>query len=219
MIKIDSTGKLLWQRSLGGSGFDGAYSVKQTADGGFILLGDTQSNDGDVTSNHDNSGSTNDFWVVKLDSNGKLIWQKTLGGSSDDYAQCIHQTSDGGFIAVGSTQSPDGDVTGFHDHEDFWIVKLGYAGQNGVASELRVQRSINYPNPFADKTTIVFGEPVHSASTLMIYNMLGEEIRKISVPVGISQITIERKGLASGTYIYRLMDKATTVASGNIVVE
>ena len=55
-----------------------------------------------------------DYWIVKLDANGNLVWQKSLGGSSGDYATSIQQTSDGGFIVAGSSNSNDGDVSGNH---------------------------------------------------------------------------------------------------------
>jgi len=61
---------------------------------------------------------------VKLDSIGNIIWQKCLGGSADDEAFCIQQTSDSGFIVAGYTRSNNGDVTGNHGESDYWIVKF-----------------------------------------------------------------------------------------------
>ena len=113
-----------WQKCLGGSNGEGAYSIQQTSDGGYIVAGNTFSNDGDVTGYH----GGDEYWVVKLDSNGNIKWQKCLGGSGNDYAYSIQQTSDGGYIVAGYTTSNDGDVTGFHDGyefaTDYWVVKL-----------------------------------------------------------------------------------------------
>jgi hypothetical protein len=113
-----------WQKSLGGTGMDNSYSIQQTADGGYIIAGFSDSNDGDVT---DNNGEE-DFWVVKLSSTGDIEWQKSLGGSYLDFAFSIKQTVDEGYIVVGTSESNDGDVTGNHGSLDFWVVKLTSIG-------------------------------------------------------------------------------------------
>src|SRR5579871_4996319 len=69
-----------WQTSLGGSGGEGANSIRQTSDGGYIVAGTSSSNDGDVTGHHGSANSV-DFWIVKLKSSGAIDWQKSLGGS------------------------------------------------------------------------------------------------------------------------------------------
>jgi len=120
VIKLNSLGELEWQKCLGGSYFDEAHSIQQTADGGFIVAGWSWSNDGDVSGSHGDS----DCWIVRLDSLGKVEWQKCLGGGGDDFAYYIQQTADGGFIVVGETWSNDGDVSGNHGRADYWIVKL-----------------------------------------------------------------------------------------------
>ena len=220
VIRIDSAGKLLWQKSLGGSDGDAATSVKQTFDGGFVIFGYTSSYDGEVTGNH--GDGSNDYWVVKLDSLGNFVWQKTLGGRSEEYSNDICLTTDGGIAAAGSTVSNDGDVSGYHGGaEDYWIVKLGYKGQNDVASSRNsfVSTSFNYPNPFSDKTTIVFSHPISSTSTLLLYNLLGVQMQKIIVPAGSVSVLLDRKGLSSGVYVYRVMDAETMIASGNIIVK
>ena len=99
-------------------------SIKQTADGGYIAAGWTRSNDGDVTGNHGDY----DFWITKLSSSGSLQWQKSLGGSGGDLAYNIEQTKDNGYVIAGGTTSNNGDVTGLHGKEDFWIVKLDNSG-------------------------------------------------------------------------------------------
>ena len=122
----------MWQKCLGGSDDDVAYSIQQTSDGGYIVAGETYSTDGDVVGNH---GAT-DAWVVKLNASGGIVWQKCLGGSSEESAYSIQQTSDGGYIVAGGTSSTDGDVTG-HDgqyEDDAWVVKLNASGTRANAS-------------------------------------------------------------------------------------
>lgn len=120
IIKVNSVGNIVWQKSYGGSSWDSAQSIEQTEDGGFIVAGESESTDGDVTGNHGGL----DFWIMKLDSLGNLTWQESLGGSSWDSAESIHQTSDGGYIVAGSSESNDGNLTLNQGDKDYWIVKL-----------------------------------------------------------------------------------------------
>ena len=125
LVKLDTNGNLQWQKSYGGSAADAASSVRQTSDGGYIIAGQSESNDGDVSGNH----GYIDYWIVKTDSNGNLQWQKSFGGSGEDSAYYIEQSNDSGYIIVGSTESYNGDVTGFHGgYEDYWIVKTDNNG-------------------------------------------------------------------------------------------
>jgi hypothetical protein len=124
IVKLNSSGILQWQKSFGGSSVDIPYDIHQTSDLGFIIAGYTISNDGDVTGND----GFEDFWIVKLNSSGTLEWQKTFGGSMDERAFSIQQTTDGGYIAGGYTRSTNGDVTGNHGDYDYWIIKLNSSG-------------------------------------------------------------------------------------------
>jgi len=124
IAKIDTSGALLWQKCYGGNNLDEFLSVQQTSDGGFIACGLSNSTNGQVTNNHGGY----DFWVVKVDVDGNLVWQKCLGGSADDYGQYAVQTYDGGYIVAGKTGSGDGDVSGYHGNYDLWIVKLDANG-------------------------------------------------------------------------------------------
>lgn len=98
--------------------------IRQTNDGGYILVNSTLSSaNGDITpTNHGGY----DIWVVKFDSEWNIQWQKLLGGNGDEYAFQIHQTTDGGFlIGANSNSSQSGDVSQTsHGDFDFWILKL-----------------------------------------------------------------------------------------------
>lgn len=124
IVKLSAAGNIQWQKALGGSHQDTVYDIRPTADGGYIMIGDTWSSDGDVVAN-DGMG---DVWVVKLSAAGLIEWQKTYGGSSGDWGRNIQQTIDGGYIFAAGTRSNDGDVTGYHGNEDFWIVKISSSG-------------------------------------------------------------------------------------------
>lgn len=111
--------------TLGGSGEDDALSVIETSDGQIALLGYTQSNDGDVEGKLSNDS---DYWLIKLDLELNIIWQKTFGGSSDDRGQSLVGTADGGFLVTGFSRSTDGDVSSNSGFHDFWVLKLSATG-------------------------------------------------------------------------------------------
>ncbi|WP_136468782.1 hypothetical protein [Flagellimonas onchidii] len=125
MEPITFLGEVDWVKNYGGSGEDTAQSVIQTADGGYAVLGFSNSMDGDIVGKTTN---VNDYWLLKLDTEGNLIWNKTYGGSKDDRGQSVVQTKDGGYAIVGYAMSDDGDGSnneGFHDN---WILRLDANG-------------------------------------------------------------------------------------------
>lgn len=113
-----------WQSSFGGTNWDDAFSVIQTADAGFLVAGSTNSTDFDIPLNHGGM----DYWVQKLDSEGAVEWSKTYGGSLDDFCYAMTLSHDGGFILAGVSYSVDGDITDPHGLGDIWIVKLDALG-------------------------------------------------------------------------------------------
>jgi hypothetical protein len=126
ILKLDESGNEVWDKTYGGSSYDRVYSIQQTSDGGYIVAGSTYSNDGDIS---DGNNGLGDYWVLKLDGSGNKEWDKTYGGSSNDKAYSIQQTSDGGYIVAGSTQSNSGDISdGNNGNVDYWILKLDESG-------------------------------------------------------------------------------------------
>ncbi|OYU83494.1 MAG: hypothetical protein CFE24_11110 [Flavobacterium sp. BFFFF2] len=120
IVKLNADFSTLWNQRFGGASSDIPNSIQQTSDGGYIVAGYSNSTNGDVTGNH----TDNDAWMVRLNSSGTLLWQKSIGGTRDDYANSIIQTTDGGYLMAGYTKSNNGDVSGNHGGYDFWLVKL-----------------------------------------------------------------------------------------------
>ena len=118
-------GQLVWVKTFGGSNEDDAIDIVEANDGGYVVLGFTNSIDGDIT------GKTNpdqDYWLLKLNQDGDKIWDKTYGGSQNDQATGLSKTNDGGYIISGYTSSFDGDVSENAGFQDFWIVKVDGQG-------------------------------------------------------------------------------------------
>ena len=113
-----------WEKSFGGSGNDFARFQQQTNDGGFILVGYSNSTDGDVTNNHGGF----DVWVMKIDSLGNLLWQKSIGGTGLEVGNNIAQTNDHGYVISGYSSSNDTNITGNHGGYDVLVIKLDSAG-------------------------------------------------------------------------------------------
>lgn len=124
VVKTDASGNLLWQKCYGGSGSDDFFTLIPASDGGYVLLGSTSSNDGDVSGNH----GSYDVWLAKINDSGDLQWQKCFGGSNDDFGNRIVEASNGGYILRGRTKSNNGDVSGHHGGSDVWMVKTDISG-------------------------------------------------------------------------------------------
>jgi len=113
LIKTDSLGDTLWSRAYGGSEGDVGRSVQQTADGGYIIVG--------TTSSFSDELNPDDIYLIKTDSLGDTLWSRTYGGSSGDYGVSVQQTTDGGYIVTGETNS-------FGNAGDFYLIKTDSLG-------------------------------------------------------------------------------------------
>ena len=135
VVKMDSIGNIEWQECYGGTYHDTPSDIVETHNG-YIIVGTTLSNDGDVYGFNGVPGNQEygaDIWVIKIDKQGNLIWQNSLGGLHWESSKNIFTTSDGGFMIVGRTASDDGDVEGYHGidtgiYDDIWFAKLDSLG-------------------------------------------------------------------------------------------
>lgn len=123
--KLDQDGNIEWRRYFGGSSNDRSYDAIQANDGGYVITGFSESNDFDIT----NSKGSYDYWVIKLNNNGDLLWEKSLGGTEIDQSRAIVKTNDNNYIVAGNSFSTDGDNSSNYGSSDFLLVKIDDDGE------------------------------------------------------------------------------------------
>ncbi len=195
LIRTNSNGDTLWTKTFGGDVHDGALSVQQTQDGGFILVGSLGID-----------SFNRDIWLIKTNASGDSMWTKTFGGSNWDVGRSIEPTNDGGYIICGDFYS-----SGTNNY-DMWLLKtepdpnhVEPLGQGNIPDNYILKQ--NYPNPFNPSTTIEFGIPESEFVTLSIYNLLGEQVGLVvneELSAGNYKANWNAKDFPSGVYVYKL---------------
>lgn len=128
LLKLDKCGRIEWERSLGGTGYESARDVLPTPDGGYLVLGETNSTDGNVVAGY---GGTKDIWLLRFSAAGNLEWQKRYGGTGLDIGNKLLRLEDGNFLIAASSTSNDGQINGNHStgtYTDAVLLKVDPAG-------------------------------------------------------------------------------------------
>jgi len=204
LVRVDDTGKVIWEQHYGNQYRDRGYCVRQTADGGFIMAGSMFPPGGDEWSQ---------VWVVRTNSAGDTLWTTTCGGDGMEDGYCIQPTPDNGYIVVGFTDSFGEGVT------DCYLVKLGpdpvlptdvNDEPNSLLPDFALRQ--NYPNPFNPSTQIEFELQRRSITRLTVYNILGQQVRNLvnaELSAGQHRITWDGSDdagdlVSTGIYFYRI---------------
>jgi hypothetical protein len=197
LIKTDENGEIEWDLKYGnvgsiGDGFIGS-SIDLTEDSCYVLTGYT---DGWL-------GSLSDPWLIKVDSEGNIIWEQRFEGDGDERAHYVYQADDGGYILAGYTDSQGA------GGKDMWIIKTNETGTE-IESPFFPQTTElhqNYPNPFNPVTEIKFELQNRENVNLAVFNSKGELVRTLyegKKDNGIHTVSFDASGLNSGIYFYKL---------------
>lgn len=196
LIKTDDAGNLEWSKTFGGVGEEVGNSVVQTSDGGYIITGYTTSY----------GAGLKDVWLIKTNQSGNTMWMNTFGGIGNDVGNSVIQSFDGGYIIAGETNSYGAGGS------DVWLIKVPQNGLIAIKENDQVlvknySLSQNHPNPFNPLTNISYSLPVSGDVTLIIYNILGEEVSRLVNgfrQAGEYQTQWNASNVSSGIYFYRL---------------
>jgi hypothetical protein len=180
VVKLNADGKKAWDKTYGGKDRDSPSRLIHTADGGFLIAGTSKSGAEEDKSEPSRGGS--DYWVVKLNANGKKVWDKTYGGSRDEHLTSILRTSDDNYFLIGNSESPAGEdkTHASRGKTDVWVVKISISTQKAEylaeADEVEV-----YPNPSTEDINVKFKTASEKEINLLLYSSDGQVIMKQAV--------------------------------------
>ena len=119
-IKINTDGVILWEKTYGGSGFDGVQSIHKSQNNAYIIVGNSRSSDGNLNKNN----GQNDAWIFNINSDGQMQWQTSIGGSQVELLMDATTLNNGTIIAVGKSNSSDLDINQNKGFDDALIIRL-----------------------------------------------------------------------------------------------
>ncbi|HUH36007.1 MAG TPA: T9SS type A sorting domain-containing protein [Moheibacter sp.] len=205
IIKIDNTGHLVWEKSYGGFHMDNASAIVQTEEGNFIIAGSSASVDGDITNHHEEWPGREDVWVIEINQDGELLWEKSYGGTAIEFTRDMVLNPEGEIIilAVTYSESGDGDVSQNHGMADIWILKLDREIMG--LSEKEIGKIAYYPNPVNDVLYLSFDQ---SISAISIVDLSGKIVFQQSI--GAEKAQIDLTFLSKGIYIVKTQSEGGT---------
>jgi hypothetical protein len=209
VVKIDFSGNIIWQKCLGGSKGEHARNIFQTEDSGFMVIGQTKSNDGDVVGFHGVAGYNYDIWMVKLSNLGELEWQKCLGGDGEEEIyHGVVKKDDYDYVIAGSSDYPSGDVVcNLHGWDDYWIFEINDSTSGFIETQKRQKEILVYPNPAKDYVTFEFKENIIKGD-IQISNIFGQVVATLSIKnqklkIENQKLVWDTREVKPGLYFFR----------------
>lgn len=206
---------------LGGSYSEGLGNILQTDNGDFIIIGVTQSNDGDVSGNHTVSPVDHDIWMVKLTDEGNILWQQCIGGIADEIVwHGVIKKNDHRYVIAGQTNyGPSFDV-GCDPHgelwPDFWVFEVYDTTVNITEIPQEVSLQV-YPNPASGKVTFNYTLPGNEPGLIEIRNISGQVVAKLPLSKEEGEMVFDTRYLPAGIYVYAFKT-AYVATTGKLVV-
>jgi hypothetical protein len=218
VVKLDASGNKVWDKTFGGNTQDLLFSIQQTSDGGYALSG--RSDSGISGDKSEASKGLSDFWVLKLNGAGNKVWDKTLGGVNEEELHSLQQTSDGGYILAGYSNSGiSGDKSQIClGSQDFWVVKLAPDVLGVKESKSSFNLSIS-PNPNQGKFKLQLSNLSAPTTEITVSDLLGRKVLQKEFQT-TSNLLSEELTLPNAKGMYLLQIKAgNQTATHKIVVE
>lgn len=222
-VRIDMVGIIIWQTCLGGSDYDVGGDLFQTEDGGFIIFGRTHSNNGDVSGNH-SWPEYSDIWMVKLDSDGEIIWQQCYGGLNDEEVSLgIIKKSDFNWVIAGSFIYNTGDIDcTWQGLNDYWIFEIKDT-TTGINEEISSGELIRvYPNPAKDYVVFEINDQSNFHNTddpiVTIFNYFGQVIKKPKIFISGNKLILDTRSYKPGVYFFTI-NSGELQRSGKLIIQ
>ncbi len=195
-VRLNENLELQHSTAFGGSQYESIWHVIPGPDGGLLAIGNTSSQDGQITG----SNGMQDAWLVCLDDTLGLRWMKNFGGTQDDGFIGGANTTDGGVVLTGWSKSSDGDLTNNQGNWDLWVVKLG-PEQVGIGEQASGIDFRLAPNPAHEVLQVTWRTDV---DRLTIHDALGQLIHTRNVLPGEQQLELAVGSWAAGVYTIRM---------------
>jgi len=220
-VKLDSSGSLLWQRCLGGSGNEASFCVAATSDSGCVIIGNTASEDDDLAARVHAPNDAGDIWVIKLSQKGATQWSQWYGGSAQDFGFTIVPCTDGGFAFAGITVSSDGDVKSNTTKSwNSWIVKLKGDRASVLSKDTMAFPLSISPNPSFNELSVFYATTDQSRTQFVIYDLLGDpelQTNDENTSIGERQMKINVSKLPEGIYMLKVQS-GNQIATKNFTI-
>ncbi|MPL93170.1 hypothetical protein SDC9_39296 [bioreactor metagenome] len=203
ITKCDENGNILWTKTYSTVGDEFMNSLINSNDGGILMTGAT---------NYLSMGDY-DLYLMKADASGDTLWTRAYGGSGVDAGFGIQQTTDGGIISIGQTNSMGA------GNNDFYVIKTNNTGTLDNVDELYENSEVAaFPNPFSDRVKFIVGDENYSGDySLVLYDATGKVI--LSKTGKKEELIIEKSGMPDGIYFYLIKNEHGIVGTGKLITE
>ncbi|MCK4289110.1 MAG: T9SS type A sorting domain-containing protein, partial [Bacteroidales bacterium] len=190
---------------------------------GFMVIGQTKSNDGDVVGFHGAAGYNYDIWMVKLSNLGELEWQKCLGGDGEEEIyHGVIKKNDYDYVIAGSSDYPSGDVVcNLHGWDDYWIFEIKDSTSGFIETQKGQKEIWVYPNPADDYVIFELKEKIIKGN-IQISNIFGQVVATLSIKnqklkIENQKLVWDTREVKPGLYFFRY-EMNGVWGSGKIVI-